>query len=89
MSNGVTSEQIRTWREQGLSATVHVACSNCHAPGVFTSAAQIKPAFPACYVEPGDERDGQPVGEICPHCQTGRAPTLIKRLGEIWRRKFT
>lgn len=83
----------RIYREQGLSAVVHRACRHpsCQAPGVYTSAEHVRkePKWSACYVNPSDNRNGQPVGPMCPACGRDRGPTLINRLGEIWRRKFS
>jgi hypothetical protein len=89
MSNNVTGDQVRTWREQGLSATVHLACEQCRAPGVYTDEPKIQMDWPGCYVEPGDPRVGQSVGDRCPNCRASRSPSLIKLLGEIWRKRFT
>lgn len=88
MSNRVT-DQVRSYREQGLSATVHLACEHCQAPGVYSDQSAIQAGWPGCYVEPGDERVGQSVGDRCPNCHGSREPSLIKRLGEIWRKRFT
>ena len=83
------SSTIRSWREQGLIAAVHLACPQCKAPGKFLNNEHIRREFPTCYAEPGDERYDTPVGKTCPHCGAVRDPTLIQRLGEIWRRRFT
>lgn len=84
----------RTWRSQGLHATVHCACPHCQAPGVYTYDESIRVGWPGCYVDPVDDRVGQPVGDTCPNCEASRKPTSdrwspIKSLGEIWRRNFT
>lgn len=79
----------RTWRSQGLHATVHCACPHCHAPGVFSCDESIRTGWSGCYVDPIDERVGQSVGETCPNCTKRRNPkTLMKSLGEIWRKNF-
>lgn len=83
----------RTWRSQGLHATIICACPNCQAPGVYSCDENIRVNWAGCYVDPLDDRVDQPVGEICPNCNTSRKTvdggSLIKRLGEIWRRNFT
>jgi hypothetical protein len=89
MSNEVAADTVRTWREQGLTAAVHLACPRCRAPGVFSSEDRILMDWPGCHVPPEDERSGQPVGDRCPNCLAARGPNLLKRLGEIWRNRFT
>lgn len=84
----MSTQTIRTWREQGLSATVHLACTRCHAPGVYTSAERIRMFWPGCYLSPTDCRAGEPVGDRCPNCGAARGPSSMKSLGEIWRRLF-
>src|SRR5580700_6499633 len=83
-----TSSDAQSWREQGLTVAVHRACSACGAPGVYSDVEQIQRNFPTCWVDSADPRVGQPVGSDCPHCKTLRAPGLIERLGEVWRRRF-
>lgn len=78
-----------TYRSQGLSATVHRACRDCGAPGVWTSGDSIKQGWPGCHVEADDALLGQPVGPMCPNCTGDRAPGLWQSLGEIWRKHFT
>lgn len=80
---------VRTWRKQGLTATVHRACAKCTAPGVYTNTEYVKTNWAACWVPVGDEQDGQPVGDRCPNCGASRAPGLISQLGEIWRKRFS
>lgn len=87
MSN-MTTETIRSHREQGLSATIHRACTSCGAPGIYTEHEAFRASHPGCYVDPSDERVGQPVGSHCPNCKASRSPGLIDRLGEIWRRRY-
>jgi len=80
----------RSWRRQGVVAAVHRSCRHCQAPGTFTPAEHIRtnPAWSACYVEQGDPREGQSVGDTCPACGRSRNPSLIERLGEIWHRQW-
>lgn len=80
------SRHGRTWRQQAVSATVYKACPNCASPGVYDSNRFIQANYPANFVEPDDPRHGQPVGSICPKCNTLRDPGLTVRLGEIWRK---
>jgi hypothetical protein len=89
MSKDIATDTVRTWREQGLTAAVHLACTHCRAPGVFSSEDRILMDWPGCHVPPGDERSGQPVGDRCPNCLAARGPSLMKRLGEVWRNRFT
>lgn len=76
------------YRSQGLEATVHYACRYCQAPGVWSDKPEVKAGWKGCYVEPGDELVGQSVGPMCPNCSADRAPGLLNRLGEIWRKHF-
>lgn len=79
----------RSWRSQAVTANVHLACTGCGAPGVWSTERRIKEGWPGCYVEPTDSRswrDDKSVGNICPNCGVGRGPGLIKALGEIWRK---
>ena len=89
MSNDATTSTARTWREQGLIATVHRACNHCGAPGKFLSVAFIREQWPECYVPETDARHDQPVGDRCPKCKNLRNPSLTQHLGEIWRKRFT
>ena len=89
MSNDVTADNIRTWREQGLTVAIHRACNHCGAPGKFLSVEFVRLEWPECYVPPEDERHDQPVGDRCPKCGKLRDPSLIERLGEVWRKRFT
>lgn len=84
-----TASGTAGWREQGLTAAVHLACTKCRAPGVFSSEDRILMDWPGCYVAPGDPRAHQPVGDRCPNCRLSRGPSLVKFLGEIWRKRFT
>lgn len=88
------SSGARTWRSQGLHATLHQACPHCQAPGLFRCEERIRVGWPGCYVDPLDERVDQPVGDTCPNCDTSRktphkGKSLVHYLGEIWRRNFT
>lgn len=87
MSN-VSTDNVRSWREQALAATVHRACTSCGAPGIYNNLDWVYASFPGCYVEAVDERVNQPVGNVCPNCKANRNPGLIEKLGEIWRRRF-
>ena len=82
------SPDTASFREQALTATVHRACTTCGAPGVYHDLAWVQQDFPSCWVDAIDPRMGQPVGTHCPHCQSARAPGLVERLGEIWRKRF-
>lgn len=84
-----STQPIRMWRSQGLHATVHLACTSCRAPGVYSDEERIRMDWPGCYVDSSDQRMHQPVGNRCPNCKASRGPTLMKRLGEIWRNNFT
>lgn len=86
-----TVPATRIFRSQGLHATVHLACVNpkCCAPGVFSSEERIRLGWPGCYLPAEHELHGEPVGGRCPNCGHSREPSLMKRLGEIWRRNFT
>ena len=82
------TQGAKIWRSQGLHATVHRACANCQAPGVFSFAEHVRTGWPGCYVDPLDDRVDQPVVDRCPNCSFSRKPTLMERLGEIWRRNY-
>lgn len=79
------SSGAHVWREQALEATVIRACPYCSAPGVFSDREHVLTSWPACYVEPGDERVGNSVGSHCPQCNRSRDSRLKEVLGEIWR----
>ena len=82
------SSGAESFREQALSVTIHRACRICGAPGIYHDTAWIQHQFTACWVASDDPRIGQPVGDICPHCNTKRDPSLTEHLGEIWRKIF-
>lgn len=68
-----------------ISHTVIRACPRCLAPGLFRSEPRIREGWSGCYVEPGDERDGKPVGAHCPNCGAPRGTELIEERGVVWR----
>jgi hypothetical protein len=79
----------QSWRSQAIEASVHRACTNCGAPGVWSSETRIKLGWPGCYVPPTDERmmaDDKSVGKICPNCRATRKASLTENLGVIWRK---
>lgn len=41
-------------------------------PKLANVAQFLRDGWSACYVEPGDERDGQSVGPTCPNCAAAR-----------------
>jgi hypothetical protein len=86
MSSNAPDASVHSWRSQGLTAAVHLACPHCQAPGVYKADDRILSDWPGCYVQPDDERVDQPVGDHCPNCKASRGPNAIKRLGEIWRK---
>lgn len=79
-------QAVRFWRRQALEAALIKACTQCNAPGIYKSEARIKEGWPGCYVEPGDERDEQPVGDVCPNCHHPRP--YDQALGEIWKKEY-
>ena len=81
------SHDVQSFREQALAVTVHRACP-CGAPGIYHSDDWVMQQYGNCWVPWDDPRVGQPVGEICPHCNKSRAPGLIENLGEVWRKIF-
>lgn len=50
-------------------------------PNTHGKAHFLRAGWPSCYVEQGDPREGQPVGDICPQCGAPRPPHVY--LGEI------
>ena len=42
-------------------------------PDMAAMAEHFRKGWPGCYVEMGDPRDHQPVGETCPNCGADRA----------------
>lgn len=87
MSNDTVSS-TRSLREQALSAVVHLACDKCGAPGKYFTDENIRRNWPGCYAEQDTLQHDTPVGNTCPNCGAHRGPTLTKKLGEIWRRRF-
>jgi len=81
------STDTQSFREQALAVTIHRACP-CGAPGVYHSDEWIMHQYAGCWVACDDPRVGQPVGDVCPHCNKSRAPSLIEHVGEIWRKIF-
>lgn len=74
----VTAHGIR----RSLAASVHRACRGCGAPGIFKEAGTFTGDYPAIIVSHTDPRLGQPVGDVCPHCDTPRP--IVEDRGEIW-----
>jgi hypothetical protein len=83
------SSQGLIYREQSLIATVNRACRVCEAPGTWSSEHRIKRGWVGCYVDEDDERVGQPVGPMCPHCGSDRTPQQQVSLGRIWHKIFS
>lgn len=75
-------------RAQALEVAVHRACRYCNAPGVYSDEPRVRDGWYGCYRHPGDPDVGQPVGPQCPNCGGDRGPSLVERLGIVWRKIF-
>lgn len=76
-------------RRQAVAAVVVRSCPHCQAPGVWSTDQNIAANWPGCYVSPRElerEREGQPVGDVCPNCKGVRPPD--EDLKEIWVKEF-
>jgi hypothetical protein len=73
---------VRFIRHQKAEATIIRACPNCNAPGIYTSRPDVKAHWPGCWISGGDDKENQPVGEVCPNCSELR--TRDEPLGVIW-----
>lgn len=63
---------------KSLEATVIHACPHCEAPGVYKFDSRTQSLWPGCC---NAEKNGQPVGALCPNCNKPRRKDL--ELGEL------
>lgn len=89
MGSETTTSGARTFREQALTATIHLACTQCGAPGKYFADDRVRANWPGCYADPDTLQHDTPVGDTCPNCGAHRGPSLKRTLGEIWRKRFT
>ena len=64
-----------------LEGVIIRSCTNCRAPGVYSSAQSIQAGWPKCYVPEDSELLNRPVGNICPQC--GSVRPSDERRGEL------
>ena len=89
MTEHVSSQELRMSSECApRPVAVRVACPHCRAPAVFHSirtdpAGSIRDGWPGCWVQAGDDREGEPVGELCPNCGSVRPGDVPS---DEWRR---
>ena len=73
-------------RHYTLDRVVMRACMGCGAPGVYKHHESILAGWPGCYVEAGDERANQSVGDVCPNCHIRRPePEPLPQIEVEWR----